>query len=286
MTTAKSHESNEIVSVDVPRATHSGEMEIGGVKVLCHVLEDGTALISKNGVIALLTAAAGKGDLGRYIDRIPGKPQGFSFLPTSFKTAHGPMGHGLAAAQVTMVMQLYLAALLAGELHPSQQHIGRRCGTIISALAAENLTKKVYEATGYSEDRVKREYELKCKLYLLPEPGAYEVHFHEPFWIELFRLYRRRYHPSLRPPFFKAFIRKAIYDAIDPDVARRVKELNPNPHHGSAHTQYWRDISLVHSQQLRVVTLMRASASPRDFWMRFRNDQKRTGLQLSFGETG
>jgi hypothetical protein len=282
----KASKSDGVVSADFPRATHSGQMDIAEVKVSCHVLEDATRLVTSRGVIAMISNGPKRSDLGRYIDRIPNKPAGFSMDPVAFRTKTGVVAYGYTVTQVTLLLQLYTSAFLAGQLRADQRHIGERCATIACALLAENLAKRVDAATGYLEDRVKQEFDLKCKLYLVEERKTYEPIISDEVRKELFRLYRLPYHPWKNPPFFQSLYRKYIHDAIDPEMARVIKQRNPSPKHGSAHTQWWSHEGMLRAQEQKFITLLRASSTPADFRMRFRNDQKRTGLQLSFGETG
>lgn len=41
---------------DLPRATHSSELEICGVTLRCHVLDNGQRVFEAGGIVALFTA--------------------------------------------------------------------------------------------------------------------------------------------------------------------------------------------------------------------------------------
>jgi hypothetical protein len=73
---------------------------------------DETALISKRGVIALISGGAETGNLGQYIHRIPNKPEGFQLGTIVLRDTDGrAIVHGYSTAQISLIMQLYASGL-------------------------------------------------------------------------------------------------------------------------------------------------------------------------------
>jgi hypothetical protein len=276
--------SADVLPISMPRATHRGELFLGGIKAPCFVLPDETALISKRGVIALISGGAETGNLGQYIHRIPNKPEGFQLGTIVLRDTDGrAIVHGHSAAQVAMVLQLYAAALINGQLKKSQLEIGRRCATIALALAAEGLTKKIYDATGFIQDRVVREFNLKVQLSLLSEATNWERTFDEVFYAGANRMNNRAELGS-KPVMSPAFYRKYVYDfLLGEDVADELKRRNPNPRFGSNHHQYLTEPQkkLLREHLGTVVTLFDTSEDFEDFKNRFDHKFRKMPLQLS-----
>lgn len=87
---------NAIQKVTVPRATHSGRLKFANVE--CHVLDNGTRLVTQRGVVAALSGGRESGNLAPYIDRIPNKPGGFDAGAIDFHLKTGQqVGHGIPA---------------------------------------------------------------------------------------------------------------------------------------------------------------------------------------------
>jgi len=51
----------------------------------------------------------------------------------------------------------------------------------------------------------------------------------EEFWLELARLESVRYSPRSRPLRWGKYVMMFVYDAIDKDVGKTLREKNPNP---------------------------------------------------------
>jgi hypothetical protein len=53
--------------------------------------------------------------------------------------------------------------------------------------------------------------------------------FPPEFWIELARLEGIKYSPQHRPIRWGKYVMMFVYDAVDPDVGRELRNVNPQP---------------------------------------------------------
>lgn len=75
-----------------------------------------------------------------------------------------------------------------------------------------------------------------------------------------------------------------VYDAIDRDVANKLREINPDPHYKQNHHQWLRDFGRdkVHDQLERVITVMKLCDDMDDFRKKFARVFRKTPLQTEF----
>jgi hypothetical protein len=59
----------------------------------------------------------------------------------------------------------------------------------------------------------------------------------------------------------QCFVMAFVYDSIDSDVGKKLREINPDPHHGKNHHQWLKEFGReqVHDQITKVVTINLAS---------------------------
>lgn len=275
----------ELEKASVPRATDSGELKFGDIRIECHVLDNGTRLITQRGVVAALSGGRESGDLARYIDRIPNKPDGLELGPIPFRPAgRGPSAHGLRADQFVQLVALYVQASDDGSLQESQEHIADRCRRIGYALMGVGITALIDEATGYQVRRKKDALDEKLAAYMLPEPGAWECHFPREFYAEFARVYRIAYDGGPAPAWGAGFAHRYVYESIDSDVARELRRVNPNPRFGSNHHQHLspRAQRVLDEHIRKLLVVLRGSRDAEDFKRRFDHEFRGAWLQTSF----
>jgi hypothetical protein len=71
-----------------------------------------------------------------------------------------------------------------------------------------------------------------------------------------------------------------VYDAIDRDVGKTLREKNPDPHYLQNHHQWLKDFGRqkVHDQIERVITIMKLCNDMNDFREKFARVFKKTAL--------
>ncbi len=263
------------------------DAEILGVRVDVYVLDGEVRVISSRAMERVLGGASDHGNFGRFLARIAGVSSASSVRPIfEFTPPWG--GRSVHGVEVTVLADAAAAITdmkIAGTLHASREHLVRRARQIERALSKVALVALVDEATGYQSTRAPDALAQKLVAYLLPGPADWQ----RVFPVDFFRLMARLYRVQLendteRPVFFSAFIARYVYDAIDPEVARELRERNPSPQHGRNHHQLLtpRAKGLLVSHLGRVASVMRQSASPAEFRRRFDTEFRGAPLQLSF----
>jgi hypothetical protein len=128
---------------------------------------------------------------------------------------------------------------------------------IVRARAKVGIIALVDEATG--------DQEVRKSGPPVETPGAYREDmqewagmFPEEFWLELARLESTRCSPRHRPLRWGRYVMLFVYDALDQDVGRKLRELNPNPHYRNDH-QWLKDFGRqrVNDQIQRVIAVMK-----------------------------
>ena len=66
------------------------------------------------------------------------------------------------------------------------------------------------------------------------------------FWLELARLEGIRYSPRNRPLRWGRYVMMFVYDAVDPDVGRELRKINPDPHFLKNH-HMWISLAAIRS---------------------------------------
>jgi hypothetical protein len=278
---------NKIQKTKIPRSTDPGLLRFGDVVIECHVLDDGTRLITQRGVLRGLGASEDQ-PFGRFVERIPNAADGFKVQPIAFRTkgkGSGGIGHGVTAEMFVRLVTLYVQASDEGLLHESQEHIADRCRQIGYALMGVGITALIDEATGYQKRRKHDALDEKLRAYLLPEKTEWELHFPEELYYAFARVYRIEYHGGSAPRWGASLVRKYVYEAIDPDVARELKRICPKPQKDNNWHQHLSErAKMVLDEHIRrLLVVLRGATSVADFKMRFDHEFRGTGLQLSFG---
>jgi hypothetical protein len=77
-----------------------------------------------------------------------------------------------------------------------------------------------------------------------------------------------------------------VYDAIDKDMGKAMRTINPDPHFKQNDHQLLTDFGRqqVHDQIERVVTIMKLCEDMKDFRQKFDRVFKKTALQMTFSE--
>jgi hypothetical protein len=132
-------------------------------------------------------------------------------------------------------------------LKPSQQKLAKNAGVIIRACAKIGIIALVDEATGFQKIRAKNELQLKLHAFIADEMQEWARMFLEEFWLELARLEGIRYSPKARPLRWGKYVMMFVYDAIDKDVGKALREKNPNPRFLQNHHQWLKRLAATKS---------------------------------------
>jgi hypothetical protein len=256
----------------------------------CYVLEDGTRVLSKRGMVHMLSAGTKAGEsidsgdlgsehkpsnLGQYLKRLPSRFAGLAVSTNvEFILPGGRVGHGIDTKTVTAICRAYVEAQLAGELRESQRHLAQHAMELLSASADVGVAALVDEATGY--EKVRPDGDM-AKIFR-DAMGVWQ----EAFSPELVRYLCRLgiageknatwTSGSCPRPLAQAF--RQIYDLIlGKQAARELKKRNPEPRYGSNHHQWLTDEARALLKQNMGVVLCcaRTSNSRAEFWQRLKD---------------
>lgn len=227
----------------IAKATHDGEIPIGNAKIPCAVLEDGTRVLTQQGVLmAIGRARSAKGGQGasQGVDKLPAflaaknlKPFISTELqestkPIRFRLPSGGLAYGYAANLLPQVCDVYLQARESSALRSKQVDIARECEIVVRGLANVGITALVDEATGY--EKVREQFELAK---ILEAFVAKEIQG----WVQTFdpEFYELICHVSgkpiamakKRPKYFGRITNNLIYSRLAPGVLQELEAQNP-----------------------------------------------------------
>ena len=109
--------------------------------------------------------------------------------------------------------------------------------------------------------------------------------FPDEFWFELARLEGVRWSPrKLLPLRWGKYVMAFVYDAIDGDVGKELRKINPNSQHGRNHHQWLKEFGRekVNNQIQRVIAVMKLCDNMQDFRRNFDRVFKKADTQLEF----
>jgi len=208
-----------------------GTVAIGDMKIECHVLSDERRVFTQREVVRAISGGRESGNLGRYLDRNPLYSNQFSAGPTvDFKVPGSPtIANGYEATLLIEICELYLEARRQKKLKASQQKLAFQSEIILRSCAKVGIIALIDEATGYQQVRKKRALQIKLQAFIAEDMQDWARMFPAEFWHELARLEGIHYSPRNRPLRWGKYVMAFVYDAIDKDMGRALRTLNPDP---------------------------------------------------------
>lgn len=224
----------------LPRATHEGELDIGGTIIRCAVLENGKRVLTQSDfMVALGRARQAKGR--QYYDADVNMPAFLTaknlkpFIPKEllvtssqieFRTLSGIRAFGYSADLLPLVCGVFLDAKAAGDvLTHNQEPIADRALLLIRGLAHVGIIALVDEATGFQYDRPRRDLEEQLKKFLSDSLRRWVRTFPSSYFIHLCRLRGVELRPDMKLPlYFGHLTNNLVYRRIAPGLLARLKE--------------------------------------------------------------
>lgn len=275
----------------LPVALFKGELTMGDVTFPVYVLDNGKRVMAQREVVRALTGHV-RGDILRYIETaslrdfidsrtILEQTIRFVISGTQFT------GNGFEATLLLDICDAYLRAREAGRLASSEEIIAKQAEIITRACAKVGIIALIDEATGYEAFRKKRELQLKLQAFISDDLQEWARMFPPEFWMELARLEGIHYSARSRPLRWGKYVMAFVYDAIDGDIGKKLRQINPDPHFQQNHHQWLKEFGRqkVHDQIERVITIMKLCDNMDDFRRNFARVFKKTAIaeQMSFG---
>lgn len=219
-------------STSVPFAKYSGILKLGSKEIDCYVSNLGQRLISMRATVKSI-ADVDSGSLADYVGIEPLKP----FINKDLVVAelieleirgNPQKAKCLEARQFLNICRAYVSALSNNSLKTERQkENAARCGILLSACADIGLEALIDEATGYQYERREDELQIKLRLYIAEELRAWEKTFPDELWEEFGRLTNWKDSLTLRPKWWGKLVIELIYNTLDSDVAKYLRENKP-----------------------------------------------------------
>ncbi|PZR74505.1 MAG: hypothetical protein DLM73_07720 [Chthoniobacterales bacterium] len=278
----------EALGPTLPFSMFRGELELGPVKLECHVLNDLRRVFTQREIVKALSGGRESGNLSRYLERNPLTQSGLDVGPEIPFQVPGTKITAIGREAITLIeiCEKYLEARDQGLLHESQLKLAIQAEIIIRASAKVGIIALVDEATGYQKVRADNALRLKLQAFIADDLQEWARTFPDAFWYELARLEGVRYSPRNRPLRWGKYIMAFVYDAIDKDVGNTLREKNPNPHFKKNHHQWLKEFGKdkLIGQIQSVITIMKLCNNMTEFREKFARVFQKTPLQTSFDD--
>jgi hypothetical protein len=229
----------------MPIARWRGTLNIVGLDVPCYVLDNGEKIIGRTSATELLTGIRGGGALEKYIGVralepfIPIHLVLERMVPFRLLEVEGleKAVKGLPADLMIEVCQGFVAALQASfdpnspypRMTDRQRQMAMKASMFLSACAKVGLEALIDEATGYQYERAEDALQVKLRAFIADELRAWEKTFPDELWVEFGRLTGWQGSLHSRPKWWGRLVIEMIYDTLDPDVAKYLRDNKPPP---------------------------------------------------------
>jgi hypothetical protein len=138
----------------------------------------------------------------------------------------------------------FVNAIEASLLHEEVKLTGRqtvmamKASALLGACAKVGLDAIIDEATGAQYDRTADALRVKLKAYLEDEMRKWEKAFPDDLWVEFARLTNWKGTVTKRPKYWRKLVMELVYEYLDKDVAKWLKDNAPAPRHGQNYHQW------------------------------------------------
>jgi hypothetical protein len=230
------------------KATHGGEISLGGMIIKCAVLEDETRILSDRGVSKALQIKRG----GAHWQRVK---EGGAVLPvylsaknltpfigkelmvalTSPIKSKNLAGNWIPATTLPDICDVWIRAAHADKLHEGQKHIGESAYSVLKGFAHVGIIALVDEATGFQVIRDRKALQAILDRYLLKELAAWAKRFPDEFYRQIFRLrgWEWRGMKINRPSVVGRYTNDLVYERLAPGILKELKARMPKTESGN-----------------------------------------------------
>lgn len=228
------------------KATHTGDLKIGDITLLCHVLENGVRVISGNAMQKALgfpRNASGTA-LRSFIDskllrHLSKETQYKLNNPVKFSRIGSggsvPETNGYDASVLIDICDAIIDASKSGTLTDTQKTQAILAEIIIRSVAKVGLVALIDEATGYQEIRDKKALQAILDTYLAKELATWAKRFPDEFYQQMFRLKGWDFNPEkvARPGVVGKYTVDLVYERLAPGLLVELEQLNPKNERGN-----------------------------------------------------
>lgn len=229
--------------IELPKATHQGQMPIGGLMLDCYVLEDGRRVFHKRGMARALGLKSEGGNA--FMKTMHGKGLGSGLPadlrakinnPLNFKPLTQDLAHGYDADVLADVAKAIVAADREGKLTKQQHALAIQAQLLLNAFAKVGVVALIDEATGYQAIRDPGALRVLVQQYIEEEKRQWEKQFPDSYYDDLNRLYGSKPLTQTsagtviqnRPMHFAHFTRDYVYNPLENGaVLEELDRINP-----------------------------------------------------------
>lgn len=227
----------------LPTARYPGQIDLGGERVDCYVLDNDVRVISLRAAVKAIAGVEG-GILGDYvkIQALRGFINSNLVAEESIDFNIAGVPHpakGITAEQFIEICNAYVHAMRAESLTTERQkEIAIKCSIVLGACAKLGLIALIDEATGYQRDRPDDALQVKIRLFIAEEMRKWERTFPDQLWEQFGRLTNWKGTLQHRPKYWGKLVMELIYEYLDADVAQWLRENAPSPRHRQNYHQW------------------------------------------------
>lgn len=236
----------------LPTALYKGLLDLVGADIPCYVLDTGQRLIGRTAYTESLTGIKGGGDLEKYLGVSSLKPfinmdmvlEGMVAFSLPEVEGLDRDVKGLPADLAIEIWRGFVSAMEASLVSPGvkltarQIQMAMKASMLLGACAKVGLDALIDEATGAQYDRASDALRVKLRAYLEDEMRKWEKTFPDELWAEFARLTRWKGTVTQRPKYWGKLVMELVYEYLDKDVAKWLKENAPAPRHGQNYHQW------------------------------------------------
>lgn len=227
----------------IPKATHTGDLEIVGFSLPCANLDNGMRVISDRSLAYALDARGGaahwkrkkKSESGAILPEYVSAKYLQPFISedararimnsVTYKSSSGTIANGIEAIVLADICNIWIKAMQNGALNPEQSKSADRAYTLLMGFASVGINALVDEATGYQYDRPRKDLEEQLKAFLSEHLRKWVSTFPSDYFKELCRLRGVELRADMKlPQYFGQLTNNLIYRRIAPGLLRKLKE--------------------------------------------------------------
>lgn len=293
------------------KATHQGELNLGGTIISCAVLDNGQRVLVER---SLANALERRGGGAYWKDRKSGKKDllpeylSASYLrefisdelqeklsPITYVNLQGKKAIGIDANFLPDICDVWVSAKNKGVLQGTQITTAEKAYILMKAFAAVGITALIDEATGYQELRDKHALAELLDKFLRKEHALWAKRFPDDFYKELFRLrgWEWKGMKVNRPSYVGTLTNDIVYERLAPEIVAELEKKNPKTEAGYRkyrhHQWLTEDIGIpaLSNHLYAVLGLMRASATWENFYNLLQRafPKKNEQMLLNFDES-
>lgn len=270
----------------IPKETHTGELNLGGVKIRCSVLDTGQRLVSLRATVGALgyrtspsvKKSVSSNSLENYL---PANILSFidrgsrsvlklvKYCPILDDGEYGQPLWGVRAEALPEVLKAINRADKAGALTKAQLPLARAADILTTALVGVAIVALVDKKTGYEEIADRDTLERILNRYIAKELQPWMKRFPDEFYTEIARLKGWQFNilAQEKPGIVGKYTNDLIYERLAPGVLEKLQELTPRNEQGKLkqklHQRLTPDAGVreLDHHLVRIVMLMKDSSS-------------------------